>query len=73
MKLEFKKHVYCDEGFKGYPIYYKKTGIFELDKGELDNGNNCFADKIKVEKTIDTVIVFLYYTNTEPVPFKFKR
>jgi len=63
----------CDAGFQGFPRYFKKQGLFELDKGELDNGNNLFGDRIRVEKTKDSTIVYLYYTNSEPVPFKFKR
>ncbi len=63
----------CEAGFQGYPRYFKKQGMFELDKGELDNGNNMFDNKIKVQKTEDSVTVYLFYTNQEPVPFKFER
>jgi len=63
----------CDMGFQGLPRYFKKEGLFELDKGELDNGNNLFDNRIKVEKTKDSIIVLLYYLNSKPFPFAFRR
>ena len=63
----------CEPAFKGDPEYFQKKGIFEFDKGYLRTANSMFNDKIKVEKTKDTITVYLFYTNQEPVPFKFRK
>ena len=74
MKSEFRKFVLTVMlDLWGTQDILKRKVCFEFDKGYLSTANNMFDDTIKVEKTGDSIIVYLYYPNQEPVPFKFNR